>query len=436
MITAEDQILSGMDKAVDGDGCFTSRHQCIHYGIGSGDHIAAGEYKRNIRLIGHLRHTKICIGIRQKLDVPGECQQVRFLSIIDHVRCLDLLFLQILFQHDTLDIALGIGLHLFDFITEEELDPFRFCHVGVGLQGLGHNSDLTGTQPDGRSGCIQCRLCSAQHHDVTSHGGPAGGVDTLHKGLQSHNTLGVLTGNAHLGGCGSTNAQEDGFKALLLFQLRQSDIFSYIHAKLELNSHLLQDLHFLLDQSLVQIEGRDTVLHFAADLLLPFEHSDRIAFDGQIIGTGQSGRTGADDGDLLFKLDSLGVEQFGNLPVSFLQTPVADELHHFVDGQALVHGGTGTYTLRQIIIHTAADGGERDVFGDHVIGLTVSSLRGKLQDPLIGKAGGIGGLAGRRTHFQDIRTIGAEFRVVLLRSPEIIIGQGIGFRAGHRIDAA
>ena len=61
-----------------------------------------------------------------------------------------------------------------------------------------------------------------------------------------------------------------------------------------------------VEVALLHLELGDAVAQQAADAVGALEHDDVVAGPGQLLGGGQPGRAGADDGDPLAGLDATG----------------------------------------------------------------------------------------------------------------------------------
>ncbi len=107
----------------------------------------------------------------------------------------------------------------------------------------------------------------------------------------------------------------------LLAQFLGGDVDADVDAGLELGAlgrHLLQAA---VDVALLHLEFGDAVAQQPADAVGPLEHRDVMAGPGQLLGGGQTGRTGSDDGD---GLPGHQVRPFGHHPA--LVEGVVDDL--------------------------------------------------------------------------------------------------------------
>ena len=95
-------------------------------------------------------------------------------------------------------------------------------------------------------------------------------------------------------------------------------------------------------------------------MLVLLEHDGPVALLGQIKGAGQTGRTGADDGDLL--VEAAGTRRGHHrwdIAGRGIQIALGDELLDLVDGHGGVHTAAGAGILTAAVAHTAADSGQR-----------------------------------------------------------------------------
>ena len=95
-------------------------------------------------------------------------------------------------------------------------------------------------------------------------------------------------------------------------------------------------------------------------MLVLLEHDGPVALLGQIKGAGQTGRTGADDGDLL--VEAAGTRRGHHrrdIAGRGIQIALGDELLDLVDSHGSVYTAAGTGILTAAVAHTAADSGQR-----------------------------------------------------------------------------
>lgn len=93
----------------------------------------------------------------------------------------------------------------------------------------------------------------------------------------------------------------EGLIALLL-EVYKGDVFADLDATADLDALILDEVDLLLDDILLELVGRDAVLHHAARKLMLLEYGWLIAKEGQVVGTGQTCRAGTDDCDLLVEV--------------------------------------------------------------------------------------------------------------------------------------
>ena len=122
----------------------------------------------------------------------------------------------------------------------------------------------------------------------------------------------------------------------------------------------MNDLDLGLDNILLQLKAGNTVGEHAARALVLLEHDGLVALLGQIEGTGQAGRTGTDNGNLL--IEAAGARRGHHrwdIASRGIQIALGYELLDLVDGHGGVHTAAGTGILTAAVAHTAADSGQR-----------------------------------------------------------------------------
>ena len=107
----------------------------------------------------------------------------------------------------------------------------------------------------------------------------------------------LLAFAAHAGGLPAADGDRHGVE--LLLQLFQLKVLAELAVEDELHAHLLEVGEFAVEDRLRQPVLRNAVAEHAARLGHRFEDRRGHAVPAQIVGGGESGRTGADDGDLL-----------------------------------------------------------------------------------------------------------------------------------------
>ena len=109
-------------------------------------------------------------------------------------------------------------------------------------------------------------------------------------------------------------------------------LFAHVRAGDKLHALLAHQIDAALDDILVQLHVRNAVHQQAADAVRAFVHRHRVAHLVQLIGRGQAGRAGADDGDLF--AGPLG-GRFGGHP-AFIEGAVDDGVLDVLDGHRRV----------------------------------------------------------------------------------------------------
>ena len=230
-------------------------------------------------------------------------------------------------------------------------------HLGLALQA--EHLNMLGTQTAGVARDVDGHVAAA-HHD----GAPGQRVDLatvdLAKEVDGHgHVLGILARNAGKAAALAANGNVEGLKALRA-QLVERHVATDFHAIAELGTHQANDLDLGLDNILLQLKAGNAVGEHAARALVFLEHDRLVALLGQVESTGQAGRTGTDDGDLL--VEAAGTRRGHHrrdIAGRGIQIALGDELLDLVDSHGGVHTAAGAGILTAAVAHAAADSGQR-----------------------------------------------------------------------------
>ena len=228
-----------------------------------------------------------------------------------------------------------------------------------------------GPQPQGRASCIHGHIAATDHdgllasmdrreivvsvglHEVVPGQELVGGEDAV----------GILARDAHEAGQTGARADENGFEAFFVHQGIDGDGAADDDVQFNLDTQRLDSFNLGgYDLILRKTELGNAVFQHASGPVEGFENGDIIAQFGEVGSTGQSGRTGADDGDFVPVrcCDDCcrGLTRFAG--------PVGDEAFEFADGDtfALDAEDAAAFTLRLLRADTSADGGQRRIFCD------------------------------------------------------------------------
>ena len=152
-------------------------------------------------------------------------------------------------------------------------------------------------------------------------------------------------------------------------QLTDGKVLADLHAGFELDAQVPDGFYFGLDDGAGQPVGGNAHGEHTSQNGQFFKDRDRIPLEGQKIGAGQPGRSGADDGHLLrpgvFFLREEG-------PVAFL-VPVGQKAVQIHDRQGFVDRLAGTGPFTGVVADPAADPGKGMVFFEQLHGFPVFS---------------------------------------------------------------
>ena len=230
-------------------------------------------------------------------------------------------------------------------------------HLSLALQA--EHLNMLRAQTAGVAGNVDGHVAAAHHNGAAGQGIDLAAVN-LAKEVDGHgHVLGILARNAGKAAALAANGNVEGLKALRA-QLVERHFATDFHAIAELGTHQANDLDLGLDNILLQLKAGNAVGKHAARVLVLLEHDGLVALLGQIEGAGQTGRTGADDGDLL--IEAAGT-RWGHhrwdIAGRGIQIALGDELLDLVDGHGGVHTDAGAGIFTAAVAHTAADSGQR-----------------------------------------------------------------------------
>ena len=127
-----------------------------------------------------------------------------------------------------------------------------------------------------------------------------------------------------------------------------------------MNAHFFEDFDLPFESTAVKtIAGDAHHQHTARGRVAVKDGNVGIAHASKIVGAAQSGRAGADDGDLLLigDIDGTAADRFGDIAFGALKILLGNELLDFVDGKRLVKRAAGAGILTAAIADITADRG-------------------------------------------------------------------------------
>ena len=168
--------------------------------------------------------------------------------------------------------------------------------------------------------------------------------------------------------------------------------------------------------------------------MIAFKDGRFITFDGKIICTGQTSRTGTDDGDLLCPVifHIRWDDNTRDITGRCIQVFLSDEFLDRIDRYGLVEQASCTCVFAALVADSAADRRERIVLFDQCQSIRISSLSRQLEITLNGDVGRAGGLA--RSCAGVIAVDAVIITIVLIPlvfTPGHVIREFM-FRIGHR----
>ena len=265
-------------------------------------------------------------------------------------------------------------------------------HLGFALQT--EHLNMLRAQTAGVARDIDSHVATAHHDGATGQRVNLAAVDLAQKVDGHGHVLGILARNTGKAATLAANGNVEGLEALRA-QLVERHIATDLHAIAELGAHQANDLDLCLDNVLLQLKAGNAVGEHAARALVLLEHDGLVALLGQIEGTGQTGRAGTDNGDLLVEAASARRRHHGrDIAGRGIKIALGDKLLDLVDGHGGVHTAAGAGILAAAVAHTAADSGQRVLALNECQRLVIATLSRELQIALNGNVRGAGRLAG------------------------------------------
>ena len=230
-------------------------------------------------------------------------------------------------------------------------------HLRLALQA--EHLNVLGAQAAGVAGHVDSHVAAAHHDGAAGQRVDLATVDLAQKVDGHGHILGVLTRNTGKAAALAANGHIKGLKALLA-QLVERHIATDLHTIAELGAHQANDLDLGLDNILLQLKAGNAVGEHTARALVFLEHDGLVALLGQIESAGQTGRTGADNGDLLIEAASARRRHHGrDIAGCCVKIALGDKLLDLVDSHGGIHATTGAGVLAAAVAHAAADSGQR-----------------------------------------------------------------------------
>ena len=213
----------------------------------------------------------------------------------------------------------------------------------------------------------------------------------------------------------------------LLFKLSYRDILADLNAALDIGAELFDDIDLCGDNILFKLVAGDAVgEHTAGDRVL-FENGGLVTHLCEIVCRTQTGRTAADDGNLLVeravgRLNGL----FGHESVLSVEVEIGDELLDRVYRNGSVNLATGALGFASLVADASADSRERVLGFYHRESLAVLALVGEAQISLNGHVRGTcrlarSGAAGICVgHTRGVAVV----LIPCIGSPDVVVRQG------------
>ncbi len=167
-------------------------------------------------------------------------------------------------------------------------------------------------------------------------------------------------------------ARRNQHGVVLLFQLHQADVLADMRIVLDLDSHLANDVDIPLQDVARHPVSRDTDGDHATAKTFRQRFVDGavIAFEGQVVSGGQTGRAGTDNSDFLFLLRlRLHRRLEAVLPLVIGSGPLE---HHDVD--RIIDVGPATGGLARVRTNPAANSWQRHTIADDLQCLAEAAL--------------------------------------------------------------
>ena len=282
---------------------------------------------------------------------------------------------------------------------------------------------MRSTASHGNAGCVNSHIAAADHHDLAGNG------DVSAVGLVQKVDGGGGAGQRFPGDAGQAPslAADGHVKALvpLLAQLGDGDVLAHLHTGANLYANLAHDVNLRLDDVLLQFIGRNAVAEHAARLLIALKDGGLVALGGQVIGTGKTGRTAADNGNLLGPAFlHVGADVYLRHKTRCrMEVLFCNKFLYGVDGNSPVDGAARAGVFAAPVADAAAHRRERIFALDELQRLRVFALRSLLQVALDGNMGRAGRFTGRCPR---LIAVDAVFVPIVLRP--FVLAPGLGIR--------
>ena len=262
-------------------------------------------------------------------------------------------------------------------------------------------------ETDGRAADVHCDIAAADDRALLADLGLVAEVDFAQEVDAAVYAGEILAGDAELGALLSTDGDIEALVALVT-ELLDRDILADLGVHLEVNAHLFQDFDFALERAAVETIAGNAHDEHAAGSRVAVEDGDiGVAHAREVVSAAQSGRAGANDGDLLLirNIDGTTVKLFGDIPLFALEVLLGDKLLDLVDGKSLIKRAAGASGLAAAVADIAADRGEGVVLLDELERIEIAAFLRELDVALDGDVGRAGSLAGSGTGFVAVLAV-------------------------------
>jgi hypothetical protein len=229
---------------------------------------------------------------------------------------------------------------------------------------------LAAAQPDGAAGRVGGCVAAADDEDLPAdlHGAAEAGLAEELQGAGDAAGLRALDGQAPPDVL--ADRDEDRMVRPQLLQGHLALAGADADAAADLDAAQVKQLRDLLIQDLLgEVPGRDTSPQHAARLVQRLEDHARVASAAQVVGGGEAGRAGADDGDRrAVQRRQVGLDRV----LGQLESEVAEEALDVPDADRLVVLGAVARRLARVVADPAGDRRHRVVFHDRQVAVEVT----------------------------------------------------------------
>ena len=445
VVTADELALAGVHEAVDGHGGLFAGGDGVDGKLRAGHKIAAREHVGLVGLIrcGVDKHGAALAELELRAGVDaaqvdlladgrddgGDCKRLE-LARADGLAAALLVGLA---EGHGLDLD-GRGLALFAQnldrgAQEAELHAFGlglgdfFVRCGHLLAAAAVEQRHVRTAAHGGARDVDGDIAAADDGDLFADGRALAEVHGAQELDTGEHTLQIVARAAGRRALGGADSEVDRLVAVRA-QRVERHVLADLNAEAELHAELLEHVDLRVDNVLLEAEARDAEREHAAGDGLFLEHGHGIALDGEIVRTAQTGRAGANDGDLLRVRTADLVEHLRHEAGAGLKILLGDELLDVVDGDRIVDAAAGAGILTTLVADAAADGRERVFFLDELQRLGVAAEGRELDVALNRDMRRALGLAGGGAAGHDVGAVRAVLGVVA-RAVERHAGVGI-----------